>query len=166
MKCHSRNSGTSLVELLIVSALVSGLLITAASVMTSFVHRMAADLQLERTERAANRLMAEFTSSMARAHSYRIHADATNWGTTSPGTQGNFILLDLPDGTQIGFSYQSGEIQLINIHTGQRLVCHRNATVNGTFVSMPDGLPSLNWSVNLPGERVTFRCNANPLYMQ
>ncbi len=158
--------GTSLLELLVVAAMISGLLLTTATVMTGFVYRTATDLQLERTERSANRVMAEFSASISSAVSYAIYPQFANWQTSSPSTQGNFILVTQPNGTQTGFAFDSGEIQIIQLSTGTRLICHRQASTEFSFASMTDGIPTLAWSISLPTEQVSFRCNAQPLYMQ
>lgn|GEM_PF-5512746 len=152
--------------MLVVAAMVSGLLMVAATTMTSFIYRTAMDLQLERTERAANRVMAEFSSMIPEAVAYAIYPQFTNWQTSSPSIQGNFILVTHPNGTQTGFAFDSGQIEIIDFPTGARLVCHRQARIGTHFVSMEDGIPTLTWSVTLPKEQVFFRCNAQPLYMQ
>jgi len=170
MHRQSRHSGLTLLEMVIVMGILSGVMIFGASTIMGFAQRFTADIQLDRTEKAANRMMAEFASATKSAISYAIYDNAATWKISSATTQGDFILLTRTDGSQIGFAYVSGEAQIIHDPVGlnQVLVCNRSVTLptGKRFVSMDDGVPGLAWTVNLPIEKAEFRVWAQPLHMQ
>ena len=166
----SKPNGFTLMELIIVMAILSGIALLSASTMLGFTHRFTSDLLLDRTERSANRLMAEFSSPMKSARTYAIYPDAVTWQASVPGTDGNFILITGTDGTQTGFAFAGSEVQIIRQPAGTRqiLTLHRSAGIKagGAFAFMDSGLPTLAWQVNLPSEQLHFRTSAQPLYMQ
>lgn len=164
----SSKRGVTLIEMLIATAILSGIMVIGASTMMGFVYRFAADIRLDRTERAANRVMAEFSAAMKSAIGYAIYPDAATWRSTAPTLQGNFLLITKPDGGKIGFAFASGEIQIIDDPggTNQVLICNRSAAPTAAFASLKDGIPTLAWTVNLPAEQVQLQSCAQPLYMQ
>lgn len=169
MFCQRYRSGLTLLEMVIAMGILSGVMVLGASTMMGFAQRFVADMQLDRTEKAANRLMAEFAAATKAAVRFAIYEDATTWTASPAGTRGNFILVTKGDGSQLGFAYASGEIQIIHEpgSLNQPLVCHRFASLPaGSFAYMEDGIPTLAWAVNLPAEKVEFRVSAQPLHMQ
>lgn len=170
MRHQSRHSGLTLLEMVIVMGILSGIMIFGASTIMGFAQRFTADIQLDRAERAANRLMAEFAAATESAASYAIYDNVATWKISSATTQGDFILLTRTDGSRIGFAYVSGEVQIIHDPAGvnQVLICNRSVTLPAgkRFAFMDDGVPALAWTVNLPTERAEFRVCAYPLQMQ
>lgn len=167
---HRYRAGLTLLEMVIAMGILSGVMLVGASTLMGFARRFVADIQLDRAEKAANRLMAEFATAAKGAVHFAIYEDVSTWTVAPAGTQGNFILLTKADGSQLGFAYASGEVRIIHEPSSlnQILVCHRSAALppDGRFAFIENGIPTLTWSVNLPAEKVEFRVSAQPMYMQ
>jgi len=170
MPRQNSRAGLTLLEMVIVMGILSGVMILGASTLMGVVQRFTADIQLDRTEKAANRVMTEFATATKAATGFAIYDNAATWKISPIGTQGNFVLVTQADGSQIGFAYVSGEVQIIHepATLNQVLVCNRSAVppAGGSFASMEDGIPTLAWAVHLPAEKIEFRVSAQPLHMQ